>query len=169
MTLTEWIKSAQNAGWLVNSTKEGEVHLSCGSTGCLGCVSRQQRCLGPVLEPCSFDHTGKYALKTYETYEALVTVLREKRRMLGISQEDVGAAAGLADGHVGKLESLVRTAQLPTIQLWASTLGLEITLTPALLPVATTRAIEGRLYSPYDTTKAHFKHDRPKSAAIDHD
>jgi transcriptional regulator with XRE-family HTH domain len=64
--------------------------------------------------------------------------------LLGLSQEDINAAAGLADGHINKLEAFHRTAQFPTLQLWANTIGLSITVAPAILPPATTRAIERR-------------------------
>tara|TARA_R110000851_G_scaffold22626_9_gene67012 strand:- start:548 stop:820 length:273 start_codon:yes stop_codon:yes gene_type:complete len=70
--------------------------------------------------------------------------LVRRRRALGISQEDLSDAAGMADGHINKLEAFARTAQFPTLQLWAQTLGAEITLRAAPLPDATARAIERR-------------------------
>jgi transcriptional regulator with XRE-family HTH domain len=100
--------------------------------------------LGAIPEPCSKSHHGLYAKRTYDEYKSLVAVLVRKRRCLGLSQEDRCAVAGLADGHVNKLEAFARTAQMPTLQLWAQTLGLEITVTQADLPAATARAIERR-------------------------
>lgn len=56
----------------------------------------------------------------------------------------IGAAAGLGDGHVNKLEALHRVAQFPTMQLWVSTLGTELTLVPTPLPSATIAKLENR-------------------------
>ncbi|MEM9584826.1 MAG: helix-turn-helix transcriptional regulator [Pseudomonadota bacterium] len=65
-----------------------------------------------------------------------------RRRALGLSQEDINHAAGLADGHINKLESFARTAQFPTLKLWADTLGLAITATPCALPPEINELIE---------------------------
>lgn len=100
--------------------------------------------LGAAPSPCSLSHHGQYGAQAYARYTALVGELRRRRRALGLSQEDINAAAGLADGHINKLESFARTAQFPTLQLWAATLGGEITIAPAPLPDATARAIERR-------------------------
>lgn len=91
-------------------------------------------------------------------YKAMIAKLRARRLQLGLSQEDVNAAAGLTDGHIGKLESQARTASLPTLALWAQTLGLEVAFSPATLPRATQRALQARESKPYDRSKAKFKH-----------
>jgi transcriptional regulator with XRE-family HTH domain len=100
--------------------------------------------LGPIPAPCAFDHSSLYAKPVFDEYRALVGNLARRRKQIGLSQEDLGAAAGLADGHINKLEAFARTAQFPTLQLWANTLGMELTLAPAPIPPATLRAIERR-------------------------
>lgn len=74
-------------------------------------------------------------------YTALVAAFVRKRHSLGLSQEEINAAAGFADGHLNKLEAFHRIAQLPTLQLWAQTLGLKITIAEDALPQATRLAI----------------------------
>lgn len=125
--------------------------------------------IGTVPDPCGKPHNGQYARQTYLKYQHLVDELRRRRRLLGLSQEDVGAAAGLTEGHINKLESHARTAQLPTLQIWAETLGVEITISPAALPAATIRAIEHRSTKPYEEGKAHFTHATGAPNAIEHD
>lgn len=100
--------------------------------------------LGPVPPPCDLRHVGQYGAATYDLYAKLVEELKRKRRALGLSQEDINDAAGLADGHINKLEAFARNAQFATLQLWANTIGLEITVRAAPLPPATARAIERR-------------------------
>ncbi len=84
-----------------------------------------------------------------------------------MSQEDVGAASGLGDGHVNKLENFDRIAQFPTLQLWAQTLGLSIALCPASLPQSSARIIEQRTGNPYQENQARFKDRRQKRLAHD--
>lgn len=119
--------------------------------------------LGPIPDPCSLPHVGKYGQPTYDRYKGLVEELKRKRRALGLSQEDINAAAGLADGHINKLEALHKTAQFPTLQLWAATVGMELTMKPAPLPVATARAIERRPAPLLETNrqKAMFDEQNP--------
>ncbi|MGJ5621078.1 helix-turn-helix domain-containing protein [Sulfitobacter sp. MF3-043] len=117
--------------------------------------------LGPAPDPCTLDHDKQYAKKVYDQYKSLVGELVKKRRALGLSQEDINAAAGLADGHINKLESFARTAQFPTLRLWAETVGLEITLAASRLPQATARAIDRRVSNPYAKNMARHKADMP--------
>lgn len=144
MQASKWITQAQGQGWRVSSARNATLHLSCICQGCDGSLSLPLSNLGPVPDPCKLPHVGQYSRATYDRYAALVDELRRKRRALGLSQEDINAAAGFADGHLNKLEALDRTAQFPTLQLWAATLGLGLTVQPLPLPPATLRAIERR-------------------------
>lgn len=100
--------------------------------------------LGSTPDRCDWPHVQQYAAPVFDRYRVLVDELAHRRRSLGLSQEDVGGSSGLADGHVNKLEAIHRVAQFPTLQLWASTLGLKLALVPAQLPSATIAAIENR-------------------------
>ena len=114
--------------------------------------------MGEVPEPCQLLHRKRYSPEVFGAYERLVAELRRRRRSLGLDQADVNAAMGMADGYIAKLESFARVAPFPTLQLWATTLGLNITATPTALPDATIRAIEARKAMPYDEQKARFKY-----------
>jgi transcriptional regulator with XRE-family HTH domain len=144
MLASEFIQKAQTAGWRVISIREGVIKLKCRCHGCKATLIQPIKTLATIPEPCGKSHHGMYAARTYDEYKSLVAVFIRKRRSLGLSQEDLCAAAGLADGHINKLEAFARTAQMPTLQLWAKTLGLGITVAQTDLPAATVRAIKHR-------------------------
>lgn len=152
MLIKEWLRRAKANGWDHTGSKGQTITLSCSKVGCPGCLTLPMMNLGPVPAPCDLPHSGQYAAPVIDEYHTLVDEMTRQRRSLGLSQEDVNAAAGLADGHIAKLESFARYAQFPTLKLWAQTLGLSLTLTPAPLPMATQRAIEGR-QTPLRTTQ----------------
>tara|TARA_R110002110_G_scaffold26572_7_gene97483 strand:- start:3253 stop:3765 length:513 start_codon:yes stop_codon:yes gene_type:complete len=169
MTAAKWIKEAQAAGWRVASSRDRTLFLSCSREGCKGAQSIDLGKLGPAPEPCTLDHDKQYAKKVYDQYKSLVGELVKKRRALGLSQEDINAAAGMAEAHLNKLESFARTAQFPTMQLWAETLGLEITLAASILPPATVRAIDRRVSNPYAKNMARHKADMTSTRLLSHD
>tara|TARA_R110001606_G_scaffold77347_1_gene178801 strand:- start:259 stop:768 length:510 start_codon:yes stop_codon:yes gene_type:complete len=164
---SKWIAEAQKAGWRVASAKDRTIRVQCSKLGCPGALSLPIDNLGPAPEPCSLKHQGQYGAPAYDQYKALVAQLVRKRRALGMSQEDINAAAGMADMHLNKLEAFARTAQFPTLQLWAATLGVEITLRPAPLPPATARTIDRRALDPYAENMARHKADKPQRALFD--
>lgn len=169
MKATIWISEAQRAGWRVQSSRNGVLDMHCNKQGCPGAFSLPLNNLGQLPEACDLEHVGQYGLATYELYTDLVSELRRRRRTLGLSIEDVNAASGLADAHVNKLESMARTAQFPTLQLWAETLGAKITLTPAPLPEATMRAIEQRVAQPFAEHQVRTKRPAEPTKAITYD
>jgi transcriptional regulator with XRE-family HTH domain len=161
MKLTQWLKAASAQGWQQTPSIAGSVRLACKCQGCPETVTRPENNLGPIPDPCTRLHEGQYAGEVVKDYRALVLELVRIRKSLGLSQEDVAAAAGLADGHLNKLEAFARTAQPPTLQLWAMTLGRQLELTPAPLPLATQRAIERRTAPLRETTRRKgVLHDR---------
>jgi len=91
------------------------------------------------LKPCSEIHLSGYGLLAIGKYKDLVEQLVQRRRDLGLSQDDINSAAGFADGHLNKLEALHRIAQFKTMLIWTATLGLEITLEPANLRILSER------------------------------
>jgi hypothetical protein len=152
MLRAQWIKAARAAGWRESKPDGPVMLLRCAVQGCPGALSLPLDNLGPPPDPCKLEHVGQYAGPAFATYADLIRHLIAKRKSIGISQEDVAAAAGLADGHISKLESFDRIAQFPTLQLWAHTIGLEITTRPIALPPATVRTIERRP-APYRDTE----------------
>lgn len=160
MQTRQWIKQAQANGWRLASVSGTRISLQCSKHGCSGAYTANLDELGDPPASCGLPHSHGYARKTFEAYEGIVGELRSKRRRLGISQDDLNAAMGVADGYVNKLESMARVATFPTLQLWAQTLGLSITTIPAPLPPATARTIEDRSHQPYQPNQARFKHDR---------
>ena len=143
MYFHEFIHRAQANGWKVARVTPGAVALQCGHVGCRGHL------VVPMSElrdpgPCPFQHASGYAAPVFTAYEALISELVERRKALGLAQEEVCAAAGLAPGHISKLEAFARVATFPTLQHWTATLGLEVTVQPARLPRATIAAIDAR-------------------------
>jgi transcriptional regulator with XRE-family HTH domain len=141
----QWMRKARKAGWRVTSKRGDLIELSCACSGCPGRLSIPKNNPGPVPKPCKRIHFGRLGQQSHELYHTLVDQLRDQRLSLDLSLEDVNAAAGFGDGHMNKLEALHRIAQIPTLQLWAQTLGLELTLVPAKLPRVTVRTMEQRL------------------------
>ncbi|TNE43429.1 MAG: hypothetical protein EP341_11445 [Sphingomonadales bacterium] len=157
-TLRNWIKGAERNGWRVDGAAGLEMRLRCSCIGCDGAKLLPLDNLGPIPEPCALPHDGMHARKVFDEYRALVEHLRRRRRSLGLDQQDLNDAMGLADGHLNKLESFARVAAPPTLLLWCQSLGLQLTVTPAPLPAATARAIEARQSRPYQEQQARWKH-----------
>ncbi|WP_298852230.1 helix-turn-helix domain-containing protein [uncultured Ruegeria sp.] len=151
-------KALRERGWRIASIKGTEMHLQCAKVGCLKTTKVSLAEPVELPAPCTEKHFNGYDAQTFELYLTLVGTLRDRRSALGLSQEDLTAAMGIADGYVNKLESIARVAAFPMLQLWAQTLGLSITTTPAPLPPATTRAIEARESRPYQPNQARYKH-----------
>ena len=63
---------------------------------------------------------------------------------LGLDQMDLGAAMGMADGYVNKLESFAKIASPSTLLVWLQAVGLEMVGQPVALPPATLEMISGR-------------------------
>lgn len=158
MLASQWIKDSEAAGWRVSSITGSRIRLACSKAGCLGHIAAALDGLPSVPGPCALPHVGQWSATTFAQYQTLVDELRRRRRQLGLDQGDINHAAGLADGYVNKLEAFAKIASMPTLQLWAATLGLSITTAPAPLPPATTRAIENRAGNPYQPNQARFKH-----------
>ena len=158
MQVKPWIKGAQSNGWRVARVSGLTIELRCSKHGCPGHMTVSIENPGPVPEPCEAPHVKGYSAKTFAQYQALVEEFRRKRRSLGLDQIDVNDAVGLADGHISKLESFAKIASPPTLQLWAQTIGLYLTTTPAPLPAATIKAIDERARRPYNPNQARWKH-----------
>jgi transcriptional regulator with XRE-family HTH domain len=154
METRRWINGAEKAGWRVERIAALAVHLRCDKTGCPGRLHLPLDNLGPLPEPCQAPHVASFGRAAFGSYEVMVDELRRRRRSLGLDQSDVTNAMGMAEGYVAKLESFARVASPATLFLWAETVGVTFTTTPAPLPPATIRAIENRRVNPYDEAKA---------------
>lgn len=161
MQVRQWIREAEKAGWRVSRVSGLELHLACSCKGCKGRKVLPLDNLGPPLDPCELLHVKGYAAPVFHAYEELIAELRRRRCLLGLDQGDIDSASGLADGHVAKLESFAKIASPPTLTLWAETLGLRLTVTPAALPSSTLKAIEDRQARPYQHAQARFKAPQP--------
>ena len=167
MMISQWKAAARKNGWLIRSPADGcgsRLHLHCDKQGCTGSLILHVSNLGPVPEPCQRPHHKQFAADTFQLYRDTVTELRRRRVMLGLSQETLCAVAGLADGHINKLENMDRIARFETLHLWAQCLGLSLTLQPVALPKRTQQAIERETYQHH---QARFAGDTAK--AIGHE
>lgn len=149
MKQADFIAAAQANGWRLFHVdrKTGDVHMRCDRRGCptanVFSARRIQR--GDVPKRCDRDHRGEYAGPVIDRYESIVEVLRRRRMMLGLSQDEVEFAAGLTTSHIAKLESGVYTTKLETLIIWANALGYEVTLAPAPVHPAVLRTLEGKV------------------------
>jgi len=155
----EWIRKTEQAGWRVASVKGKRITIRCGCIGCPASRNYLIDGLDAVPAPCDLPHKNGHAKEVFDTYEKLVAELRRHRVQIGLDQQDLSDVMGVADGYIGKLESFAKTASPVTLMLWAQSLGLSITTTPAAMPKATAKAIQDRASSPYAVNQARFKHD----------
>jgi transcriptional regulator with XRE-family HTH domain len=82
------------------------------------------------------------------SYEEARVALRQRRKDLGLSIDDVEDIAGMASSHLAKAEipRASRFASLDTMALWAGALGYDIVLRPKpLTPKALRVLTEKRL------------------------
>lgn len=160
MTLSEWLRTAQGRGWTVDQVTPEAITLRCAEQGCSAHISRSLCSLGTPPKPCRKTHPENRAVAPPDPYANLVAKLQRRRVQLGLGQEDVNAAAGFADGYIGKLEAMHRFPTANTLALWCQTLGIELVETLVPLPQATISAIEGRRSRPYASNQARFKEKR---------
>lgn len=160
MNVREWISAAQSNGWRVSHVTPDDIYLRCSAKNCASANQASLFDLGPVPKVCRAKHNPGRPRPVFARYKEIVDEMRRRRLQLGLSQEDVNAAMGMADGYVNKLEVHERFGTFATVQLWADTLGLILTTAPAPLPPATLRAIERRKGNPYQAMQARFKDGR---------
>ncbi|WP_120636037.1 helix-turn-helix domain-containing protein [Ruegeria sp. EL01] len=160
MLADHWIKEAKKAGWKVDGTEGICLRLRCMKASCDNSITVPLENLGPVPEPCDRPHFGQFGADAFKSYKNLVDRLVTLRKRLGMNQDDLNAAMGVAEGYVNKLESFHRFPSYPMMMLWMECLGLEEDHKPCALPKASIRAIEGRKSNPYQPNQARHKYDR---------
>ena len=156
MQFKQWISAAQEAGWAVKSVSASDLTLVCNRTGCTCEQLHDLNALGDPPKSCECPHNGRLSEKSYTEYEVLLGELSRRRRLLGLNQDDLGSAMGVADGYVGKMEAMHKFPSIPMLQLWAQTLGVDIILKPIALPPPTIRAMDRRRAEP-------FRHDQVRT------
>lgn len=143
MLISHYIRNMESLGWRVHSFRDGAFCFKCEKVGCEGVHnSTSDEMSNPG--PCSLPHTGNLGKPAIELYTQFIDLLRMRRKAIGLSQEDITECTGLADGHINKLEAQHRIASMPTLLLWAQSIGLELTVRPAPLPTKTCLTIERR-------------------------
>ena len=152
MDRKRFIHETQAKGWLLFATHDDGLAFQCARIGCPGAVFMPDSLIqfGTVPGECDQDHDGDYSRDAIQSYDDLIAVLKSARQRYGISQMDVDGASGLADAHTAKLEIKDRRATLPTLMIWAATLGYEIALVPIPLPKQTIAIIDHRAGRPID-------------------
>lgn len=127
------ISHVKKQGWRFTHSDVDGLHFICRSYGCMERICAPLDTSPSDAQPCGSYHISRYGGNALLEYKVLVTQLVERRKALGLSQEDITACAGLGDGHINKIESFARFARFGTLCLLAETLGFEITLAPAAL------------------------------------
>lgn len=147
----DWIRSAKVAGWVVQAIDGRRVIMQCACVGCHNRLTLRFADLSADLDRCDWPHVRGYGRDAFDQYAALVDVLRRRRMALGLDQMGLGAAMGMADGYVNKLESFARIASPITLLLWAQSVGQELTSRPIALPQVTLDPIDHRQSAPATT------------------
>ena len=155
-----WLKKSQENGWRLAGVTARECVLQCSAHGCSNEKHFLLDTLGQAPTPCEREHVNGYGKPAYDDYTKIVLELQRRRTQIGINQDDLDTALGVADGYIAKLESGARTPSPVTLIMWAQAVGVEIHFKPAILPPATLKVIEQRQTRPYEINQARFKHDR---------
>ena len=152
MDRKRFIHDTQAQGWVLFAAHDEGLAFQCSRVGCPGAVFMPNALIkaGAIPGGCDEDHDGEFSRDLIQSYDDLIRVLKSARQRYGISQMDVDAAAGLAEAHTAKLEIQDRRATLPTLIIWAATLGYEIALLPIALPRQTIAIIDHRAGRPID-------------------
>lgn len=132
----KYVQEMRDQGWLLWRRGAEFTSFVCHALGCqeTRLVSPSQIASGDMPRPCKMPHDRGFAAHVVGSHQDLQKNLRNRRLMLGLSQSDVEAAAGLAKDHVAKLEVGLRLPRFPTYIAWAETLGYDIALVPKALP-----------------------------------
>ena len=105
MQARQWIKEAQANGWILSRVSGPVLSIACAAHGCRAAKTIPIDNLGPIPEPCAAPHEAGHSRAAHDSYKGLVDHLRRRRRALGLDQQDLSDAMGVADGYVAKLES----------------------------------------------------------------
>ena len=145
----KWLRRIARRGWVVIENRGVDLWIRCAVQDCPHAMSVAP---GEVPNECQWDHSGRFRQLALERYDDVSEILRARRIRLGLTQEETASAAGLADGHVSKLEADARVAALPTVILWAHALGLKINLVPDALPTSTASILSEKVGRPRQPT-----------------
>jgi transcriptional regulator with XRE-family HTH domain len=158
---TRLIEAIEGAGWIVDTIDQESCVVRCPKQGCV----MRARVSSADQVPPRAKQDDSYGF-TVTAYNFLRKYLRERRRKLRLSITEVEAMAGLADGHLLKMEKNLpaRTPQFDTIMLWAQALGIRITLMPGPVPPHLKRAIaEAEHRGMLEKRKDRFTKDQLRS------
>jgi len=138
----EFLRKVQGAGWIVEAIADDAAVCRCQRQGC-GMRAKLKEG-GPLPSTCGRSWDGAELIVT--GYPELQRFLRDRRCILGLSQQAVEQAAGFTDSHLAKAEkdNPFRRFTLENIDTWARTLGYEIVLRPIPLPPITLRILSER-------------------------
>lgn len=139
----KFLAKIQEAGWSILSV--GEMHCvgQCPNEGCNVRISLRDGAEIPKCQGRGEDFTET----TINSYDHLRREARERRAQLGLAMYDVEEIAGLADGHLLKIEkdNPSRTATVRIVVEWAEALGCELVLRRGSFSgLATSRMETGR-------------------------
>ena len=131
-------------GWILwrYDRKSGRSSYVCEAVGCRSTVvvPDSDVASGVLHDRCRARHHksgaggNSFSAAVVKSHADLQVHLRNRRLRLGLSQDDVEAAAGMAVDHIAKLETSRRLPQFPTYFAWAEALGYDIVLVPKALP-----------------------------------
>lgn len=126
----EFLREVQRAGWIIDFVVDDMAVGQCPRAGCGLRVNLRPG--ASIPQACPGSET--LADMPMESYAQLLSFLSERRENLALNMPQTDEIIGLAEGHIGKLESMARQPWPATLFDWVSGLGFQIVLRPVGLP-----------------------------------
>lgn len=126
----EFLREIQRAGWIIEHVDADVAVAQCPMQGC----GMRAKLRPGATVPQACPGTGKLADVHVADYAQLLAFLSQRRENLALNMPQADEIIGLADGHIGKLESMARQPWPATLFDWVAGLGYQIVLRPVGLP-----------------------------------
>lgn len=126
----DFLRDIQRAGWIIEEVDHEAAVAQCPAHGC-----GMRTSFTPSQDiPQACPGGGALAEVPMSDYAQLLAFLSQRRENLALNMPEAEAIIGLADGHLNKIESMVRQPYPATLFDWAAGLGYQIVLRPVGLP-----------------------------------
>lgn len=128
----QFLRDVQRAGWDIRSVDPTGVIAGCPRQGC----SLTVKLRSGVKIPETCRRGPDFRETPVANFDAARVALRDRRRALALSVEDVEHIAGVTASHLAKAEkdNPSRIVQMNIFLEWCDALGIEVVLRPKELP-----------------------------------
>lgn len=125
------VRACEEAGWVIDSIQEGSCIVRCPKQGCV--MRATVRSVTQVPKRARGADDVGFEIRDYNS---LRRFLRERRRKLKLTNQEVERMAAMTDGHLLKIEGnhKTRVPQFDILKDWADALGVTLFAIPGPVP-----------------------------------